>query len=139
MYLGLILLFIKYIVHVNRCNLGKSPNSVKVRVCAELDGPGEHFSQDDGPCPSSIVTVCPRPPKISKQKTFPFCYETHLYLFFSSFFLFGQACSIWKFLGQGSNLSRNCDLCHSCGNTESLTHHMGLGIKPVPPETRLDH
>ena len=29
---------------------------------------------------------------------------------------------LWKFLGQGSNLSQSCDLCHSCGNTGSLTH-----------------
>ena len=31
-------------------------------------------------------------------------------------FFFGHACSIWKFLGQGSNL------CHSSNNTGSKTH-----------------
>ena len=38
---------------------------------------------------------------------------------------FGCTCSIWKFLGQGSNLSRIFDLCHCCGNTGFLTpqHH----------------
>ena len=30
--------------------------------------------------------------------------------------LFGHTCSIWKFLGQGSNLS------HSCSSAGSLTH-----------------
>ena len=36
----------------------------------------------------------------------------------------GGSCShgIWKFPGQGSNLSHSCDLCHSCSNTGSLTH-----------------
>ena len=35
--------------------------------------------------------------------------------------LFGYIVSIWKFLGQGSNLSHSCDLCHSCHNAGSLT------------------
>ena len=32
--------------------------------------------------------------------------------------------------GQGSELSRNCDPSHSCGNARSLTHCAGPGIKP---------
>ena len=36
-----------------------------------------------------------------------------------------------EFPGQGSDLSHRCDLCHSCGNTGSLTHCAGPGIKPV--------
>lgn len=32
--------------------------------------------------------------------------------------VFGHTCSIWKYLGQGSNQS--C-ICHSCSNTRSLT------------------
>ena len=35
---------------------------------------------------------------------------------------------IWKFPGQGSNLSHSCSLCHSCGNTGSLAHCAVLGI-----------
>lgn len=31
--------------------------------------------------------------------------------------------SIWMFPGQGLNPSRGCDLCHSFGNTRSLTPH----------------
>ena len=38
---------------------------------------------------------------------------------------------MWKFLGQGSNLSHSCDLRHSCGNAGSLTHCTGPGIKPA--------
>ena len=37
----------------------------------------------------------------------------------------------FEFPGQGSDLSQSCDLSHSCGNTKSLTHCAGLGIKPV--------
>ena len=33
---------------------------------------------------------------------------------------FSHAHSIWKFLGQGQNLSRICNLSHSCGNARSL-------------------
>ena len=36
-----------------------------------------------------------------------------------------------EFPGQGSDLSYSCDLSHSCGNTRSLTHCAGPGIKPV--------
>ena len=49
--------------------------------------------------------------------------------FFFFFFFFWP----WhmEFLGQGSDLSHSCDLCHSCSNAGSLTHCLGLGIKPV--------
>lgn len=41
---------------------------------------------------------------------------------FPSFFLFfGSTCSLWKFLGQGSNWSHSSDLSHSCYNPGSLT------------------
>ena len=43
-------------------------------------------------------------------------------VFFFLFFFFGSTCSIWKFPGQGSNLSCRCGLRHSCSNTGSLTH-----------------
>ena len=36
-------------------------------------------------------------------------------------------CSIWKFPGQGSNLSYICSLCHSCSSTGSLTHWAAAG------------
>ena len=35
---------------------------------------------------------------------------------------FGDACGMWKFLGQGSNLSHSSDPNHSSDNTRSLTH-----------------
>ena len=47
------------------------------------------------------------------------------------FFFFGCSHGIWKFLGQGSNLSYSCDPHHSCCNARPLTHCAGLGIKPV--------
>ena len=49
-------------------------------------------------------------------------------LFF--FFLSGRTCSIWKFPGQGSNLSHRCNLYHSCSDDGSLTHCTELGIEP---------
>ena len=41
-----------------------------------------------------------------------------------------------KFLGQRSDLRCSCDLCHSCGNAKSLTHSVGLGIKPASQRSR---
>ena len=34
---------------------------------------------------------------------------------------------IWKFLGQGLNPSRSCNLRHGCGNASSLTHFATAG------------
>ena len=39
---------------------------------------------------------------------------------------------IWKFSGQGLNLSCSCDLCHSCGNASPFTQCTGPGIEPEP-------
>ena len=50
---------------------------------------------------------------------------------FHSFVVFGQIHGIWKFVGQGSNLSHSCDLCHSCGNAGLLAHCTGWGIEPA--------
>ena len=48
-------------------------------------------------------------------------------LFFSwIFFFFSHA--VWKFLGQGLNLSLSRDLRHSYGNAGSLTHCATVGI-----------
>ena len=57
----------------------------------------------------------------------PRVYSSSLYLECGTFFLFQPALSIWKFPGQGSNLSHSCDLHHSCGNTSSLTHCTTVG------------
>ena len=46
-----------------------------------------------------------------------FVWETCFFLFP----FFSCTCDIWKFSGQGLNLSCSCDLCHSCSNTRSLT------------------
>lgn len=43
---------------------------------------------------------------------------------------FSCTLSIWKFWGQGSNLSHICNLCYSCGDARSLTLCANLGIKP---------
>ena len=42
-----------------------------------------------------------------------------------NFFFNGRPCSIWKFLGEGLNLSHSCDLCHGFSNGGSLNplHH----------------
>ena len=48
--------------------------------------------------------------------------------------LFGCTHGMWKFPGQGSNLSLICDLCHSCGNVGPSTSCIRPGIKPVPPQ-----
>ena len=45
---------------------------------------------------------------------------------------YGLTCSIWKFLGQGLNLSFSCDPGHNCSNL--LTHCARLRIKPAPPQ-----
>ena len=41
-------------------------------------------------------------------------------LFF--FFFLGSTYGIWKFLGQGVNLSQRCDIHHSLSKARSLTH-----------------
>ena len=41
---------------------------------------------------------------------------------------------IWKFLGQRSNPSQSCNLCHSCSNADPLAHCSGLGIELAPPQ-----
>ena len=45
-----------------------------------------------------------------------------LFVCLLSFFILGEGCTcgIWRFLGQGLNLSHSCDLCRSCGNTRSF-------------------
>ena len=53
-----------------------------------------------------------------------------LFLFFS----LGYTCGIWKFPGQGLNLSCSCHLRHSCGNAGSLSHCAGPEIEPEPQQ-----
>ena len=54
-------------------------------------------------------------------------------LFFFFFFFFSFLAALWhmKVSGQGSDPSHNCNLCHSCNSTESLTHCAGAGIEPA--------
>jgi len=40
---------------------------------------------------------------------------------------------VWKFLGQGSNPIRSCNLRHSCGNAGFLTHCTRQGSNPHLP------
>lgn len=55
---------------------------------------------------------------------------TYIFFFFVSFH--GLTHSILKLLGQGSNPSYSCNVCHSCGNTQSTHHCGGMGIEPAP-------
>ena len=54
------------------------------------------------------------------------------------FFFFGRPlpprCGIWKFPGQGLNLSWSFDQCPCCSHAGSLIHCTGLGIKLEPPQ-----
>lgn len=52
------------------------------------------------------------------------------------FLFFGGTHSIWKFLGQGLNLSGNWDLCHSYGNARSLTDCATAETPKIVLETR---
>ena len=45
--------------------------------------------------------------------------------------LFWPPHGIWKFPGQGSDLSHSCDLHQSCSNTRSLTHCAKPGMELV--------
>ena len=53
--------------------------------------------------------------------------ETNTWVLNDCFFCFVLFCffacnlGMWKFQSQGLNLRRSWDLCHSCGNTRSLT------------------
>ena len=53
-----------------------------------------------------------------------------------AFFFFGCISGKWKFQGQGSNQSCNCNLRSSCSNAGSLTHCARPGIEPKPPQQR---
>lgn len=63
-------------------------------------------------CP--IKSLYPHP-------SFSFFKSPLFYFFLIYFFFFSHPLSIWKFLGQESNPSWSCDLCHSCSNTASST------------------
>ena len=45
---------------------------------------------------------------------------------------YGHTHSIWKFLGQGWNLSNSCDLCCRGGNATSFNPLLPAGDKPHP-------
>ena len=52
------------------------------------------------------------------------------------FFFFSFLATPWhmEFPGQGSDLSHSCDLCHSCSNAGSLTHHDQAGGTNLRPK-----
>lgn len=69
--------------------------------------------------------------EVRKKNSTEFSISFFFFFFFFLFlFLFWPHCGIWNFLTQGSNPTCRCNLCHSWGNTRSLTHCSGLGIKP---------
>ena len=47
---------------------------------------------------------------------------------------FGHTAGLWKFLGQGSNTSSICCLCHGYSNTAPLTHCARPGITLAAPQ-----
>lgn len=60
--------------------------------------------------------------------------QRHWMSFFLACFLtffFCCNCSIWMFLGQGSNENCSFDLCHSSSNTRFLTYYARLGIETM--------
>ena len=57
-----------------------------------------------------------------------FCF-VHLFIFL--ILVFGCTHSMWKFPGQGLNLSFSCDLRHSCGTARSLIHCTKAGTPVV--------
>ena len=66
------------------------------------------------------------------------CKHTFNFMFLL-FFFFGCTRGTWKFLGQGSQLSWSCDLCHSHRNAGSLTHYTGSGMRQHLHRDKLDH
>ena len=62
-----------------------------------------------------------------KKKPLEPSFQNIYFLFFN---FFGRTCSIWKFLGQGTNPSCSFYLHHSCSNTGSLTPIPGQGSNP---------
>ena len=95
------------------------------------------------PAPGPLHTLFPLPgvisPCLSHCMAIPSCLSSNVSLEVASlamsfnFFFFFFLATPWhmEFLGQGSDLSHNCDLCPNCCNAGSLTHCVRLGIEPV--------
>ena len=66
---------------------------------------------------------------LSRAGFLPF--GTLFYFYFLFFLLFLATPWLMEFPGQRLNPSQSCDLCHSCGNTRSLTLCAGPVIKPT--------
>lgn len=58
-------------------------------------------------------------------------WQTMLVVAFLPIYFYGHTLNIWKIPRQGLNLSCSYNLCHSCGNTDPLTHCTGLGTEPA--------
>ena len=66
----------------------------------------------------------------------PFLSATPAFTLFNLFYFFGCTHGIWKFLGQGWNLSHRCALCHSCNHAGSLPTVPGLRLTQVASRDR---
>ena len=66
-------------------------------------------------------------PKASHFKNDKIDLKEQLFSLSLSIFFYGCTHDLWKFPGQGLNPSLSCNLCHSCGNTGSLTHCTTVG------------
>ena len=72
---------------------------------------------------------------LTKSNDFPpypllFHFLGFFFFLFFFFFFYCHTFSICKFLGQELNLRCTCNLCHSCGNPDSLAHCARLRINP---------
>ena len=68
---------------------------------------------------------------ISSTSEWVFLFFSFSFLYFILFYFFCHTCSIWKFLGQGLNLSHSCNL--HC-NARSLTYSPEPGMEPTPQQ-----
>ena len=84
----------------------------------------------------SLLTASPGPGYFVNNKEREPCFGFRELCFFlkKNFFLNDCAQSIWKFPGQGLNLSLSCYLHHTCDNIRYLTHCTRPGSKPGPEQ-----
>ena len=53
---------------------------------------------------------------------------------FFFFFPYSHDHGMWKFPGQGSNMSNSCNQPAAAAVRDPLTHYTGLGVRSEPPQ-----